>query len=144
MEKTLEKNIVKGGGFLFNHPHFSEIFIPEEFNDEQKMMAKATQDFIDKEVFPFVERIDALEEGLMPSIMTKAGELGLLGVCIPEQYGGLGMSFNTGMKLKRKNIYLSFHLVNGRLVIVSRNLIRDLMQMLQKQKLFCLKTNSII
>lgn len=97
MEKTLEKNIVKGGGFLFNHPHFSEIFIPEEFNDEQKMMAKATQDFIDKEVFPFVERIDALEEGLMPSIMTKAGELGLLGVCIPEQYGGLGMSFNTGM-----------------------------------------------
>ena len=97
MEKTLEKNIVKGGGFLFNHPHFSEIFIPEEFNDEQKMMAKATQDFIDKEVFPFVERIDALEKGLMPSIMTKAGELGLLGVCIPEQYGGLGMSFNTGM-----------------------------------------------
>ena len=97
MEKILEKNIVKGGGFLFNHPHFSEIFIPEEFNDEQKMMAKAAQDFIDKEVFPFVERIDALEEGLMSSIMTKAGDLGLLGVCIPEQYGGLGMSFNTGM-----------------------------------------------
>ena len=97
MEKILEKNIVKGGGFLFNHPHFSEIFIPEEFNDEQKMIAKATQDFIDKEVFPFVERIDALEEGFMSSIMTKAGDLGLLGVCIPEQYGGLGMSFNTGM-----------------------------------------------
>ena len=97
MEKILEKNIVEGGGFLFNHPHFSEIFIPEEFNDEQKMMAKATQDFIDKEVFPFVERIDALEEGFMSSIMTKAGDLGLLGVCIPEQYGGLGMSFNTGM-----------------------------------------------
>jgi alkylation response protein AidB-like acyl-CoA dehydrogenase len=97
MEKTLEKNIFKGGEFLFNHPHFSEIFIPEEFNDEQKMMAKATQDFIDKEVFPFVERIDALEEGFMSSIMTKAGDLGLLGVCIPEQYGGLGMSFNTGM-----------------------------------------------
>ena len=97
MEKILEKSIVKGGGFLFNHPHFSEIFIPEEFNDEQKMMAKATQDFIDKEVFPFVERIDALEEGFMSSIMTKAGDLGLLGVCIPEQYGGLGMSFNTGM-----------------------------------------------
>ena len=97
MEKMLEKDIIKGGGFLFNHPHFSEIFIPEEFNDEQKMMAKAAQDFIDKEVFPFVERIDALEEGLMSSIMTKAGDLGLLGVCIPEQYGGLGMSFNTGM-----------------------------------------------
>ncbi|MAJ50595.1 MAG: acyl-CoA dehydrogenase [Flammeovirgaceae bacterium] len=97
MGKALEKNIVKGGGFLFNHPHFTEIFIPEEFNDEQKMMAKATQDFIDKEVFPIVNRIDALEEGLMPSIMSKAGELGLLGVCIPEKYGGLGMSFNTGM-----------------------------------------------
>ena len=97
MEKALEKKNVQGGGFLFNHPHFSEIFIPEEFNDEQKMMAKATQDFIDKEVIPFFDRIDALEEGLMSSIMTKAGELGLLGVCIPEQYGGLGMSFNTGM-----------------------------------------------
>ena len=97
MEKVIEKKNAEGGSFLFNHPHFSEIFIPEEFNDEQKMMANATQDFIDKEVIPFVDRIDALEEGLMSSIMTKAGELGLLGVCIPEQYGGLGMSFNTGM-----------------------------------------------
>ena len=97
MEKTVARNIVKGGGFLFNHSHFSEIFIPEEFNDEQKMMANATQDFIDKEVLPYVERIDALEEGLMPSILSKAGNLGLLGVNIPEQYGGLGMSFNTGM-----------------------------------------------
>jgi len=97
MEKTVARNIVKGGGFLFNHSHFSEIFIPEEFNDEQKMMANATQDFIDKEVLPYVERIDALEEGLMTSILSKAGNLGLLGVNIPEQYGGLGMSFNTGM-----------------------------------------------
>ena len=79
MEKVIEKKNAEGGSFLFNHPHFSEIFIPEEFNDEQKMMANATQDFIDKEVIPFVDRIDALEEGLMSSIMTKAGELGLLG-----------------------------------------------------------------
>ncbi len=98
METAVEsKDMIKGGEFLVKETHAEEVFIPEEFSEEQKMMAAATQDFIDKEIKPITERIESMEEGLMPSLMDKAGELGLLGVNVPEEYGGLGMSFNTGM-----------------------------------------------
>lgn len=97
MEAVAEKTSIKGGEFIIRETEAHEIFIPEEFSEEQKMMAAATQDFIDTEITPNVERIDSMEEGLMESLMTKAGELGLLGVAIPEEYGGLGMNFNTSM-----------------------------------------------
>ncbi len=97
MEAVAEKAALKGGEFLIKETSAEEAFIPEEFSEEQKMMAAATQDFIDKEIIPITERIENMEEGVMPSLMDKAGELGLLGVTIPEEYGGLGMSFNTGM-----------------------------------------------
>ncbi len=97
MEAVAQKSVIKGGEFIIRETKANEVFIPEEFSEEQKMMAVATQDFIDKEILPNIERIDKQEEGLMPAIMDKAGELGLLGVSIPEQYGGLGMNFNTSM-----------------------------------------------
>ncbi|MBV6644013.1 MAG: acyl-CoA dehydrogenase family protein [Cyclobacteriaceae bacterium] len=97
MEAVAQKEAIKGGEFLIRESEYQEVFIPEEFSEEQKMMAAATQDFIDTEITPNIERIDSLETGLMPDLMTKAGELGLLGINIPEEYGGLGMSFNTGM-----------------------------------------------
>lgn len=97
MEAALEKTALKGGEFLVKETEAENIFIPEEFSEEQKMMAAATQDFIDKEITPITERIESMEEGVMSGLMDKAGELGLLGVNIPEEYGGLGMSFNTGM-----------------------------------------------
>jgi len=97
MEVTAQKEALKGGEFLIKETDPQEIFIPEEFSEEQKMMASATQDFIDKEITPNIERIDKLEPGLMSSLMDKAGELGLLGVAVPEEYGGMGMNFNTGM-----------------------------------------------
>lgn len=97
MEAAVEKTALKGGEFLIKETDAQDIFIPEEFSEEQKMMAAATMDFIEKEINPNTERVENMEEGLMPSLMDKAGELGLLGVTIPEEYGGLGMSFNTGM-----------------------------------------------
>lgn len=97
MEATAEREAIKGGEFLIRETEAHEIFIPEEWSEEQKMMAQACQDFIDKEITPNVERMDKMEEGFMSSLMDKAGELGLLGVSIPEAYGGLGMNFNTGM-----------------------------------------------
>lgn len=97
MEAVADKSTLKGGEFLIKESSAGDIFIPEEFSEEQKMMAAATQEFIDKEITPNRDRIDSLEEGLMPSLMEKAGELGLLGVSVPEEYGGLGMNFNTGM-----------------------------------------------
>ena len=98
MEAVATKEALKGGEFLVKDSEAQEIFIPEEFSEEQKMMAAATMDFIDKEIIPNVEKIDGGQHPeIMPQIVEKAGELGLLGVNIPEEYGGLGMSFNTGM-----------------------------------------------
>ena len=89
MEAALEKTALKGGEFLVKETPAEDVFIPEEFSEEQKMMAAATQDFIEKEITPVTDRIESMEEGMMPSLMDKAGELGLLGVTIPEEYGGL-------------------------------------------------------
>ncbi len=95
---TVTKRSIKGGEFLVRETDAQEIFIPEEFSEEQKMMAQACQDFIDTEITPKVEEIDSMKDPeLVPQIFKKAGELGLLGISVPENYGGLGMSFNTGM-----------------------------------------------
>jgi alkylation response protein AidB-like acyl-CoA dehydrogenase len=94
---TITKSI-KGGEFLIRETDAQEIFIPEEFTEEQKMMAQACQDFIDTEITPNIEEIDSMKNpDLVPSIFKKAGELGLLGISVPEEYGGMGMSFNTSM-----------------------------------------------
>ncbi|MFY0591667.1 acyl-CoA dehydrogenase family protein [Roseivirga sp.] len=92
------KHSIKGGEFLVRETNAQEVFIPEEFSEEQKMMAQACQDFIDTEIHPNADRIDSMQDpDLVPSIFKKAGELGLLGISVPENYGGLGMSFNTSM-----------------------------------------------
>ncbi len=97
MDSTIEKKALKGGEFLIKETQASEIFIPEEFNEEQQMMAQACQDFLASEVFPHTERMDSLEPGFMSSLLEKAGNLGLLAIGVPEEHGGLGMSFNTSM-----------------------------------------------
>ncbi|SHJ63414.1 Acyl-CoA dehydrogenase [Reichenbachiella agariperforans] len=97
MEAQTAKRSIKGGEFLIRETAAADIFIPSEFTEEQKMMAQATKDFIDKEIQPVREKIEKQEGNIVPDLMTKAGELGLLGVSIPEEYGGLGMNFNTSM-----------------------------------------------
>uniref|UniRef100_UPI0040484BD4 acyl-CoA dehydrogenase family protein n=2 Tax=Roseivirga sp. TaxID=1964215 RepID=UPI0040484BD4 len=92
------KSSIQGGEFLIRETSAHEVFIPEEFSEEQKMMAQACSDFIETEITPIADRIDSMKEpDLVPAIFKKAGELGLLGITVPEQYGGLGMSFNTSM-----------------------------------------------
>ena len=80
----------------------SDIFIPEEFDEEQKMIAQTIQDFLDTELYPNIEQIDSPDINLMQSILKKAGELGLMGISIPEQYGGFGQSFVTQMLAAEK------------------------------------------
>ena len=89
---------IQGGEFLVRETPAQDIFIPEQFTEEQRMMAQACQDFIDTEINPNIEAIDGMKDpDLVPSIFKKAGELGLLGIAVPEEYGGMGMSFNTSM-----------------------------------------------
>jgi len=90
-------DILKGGEFLIKETKANAIFIPEEWDEESLMMAKSTRDFLEKEVFPNLQRIDDQEEGLMVSILNKAAELGLLGISIPEKYGGFGKDFKSSM-----------------------------------------------
>ena len=88
---------LKGGEFLIKETNAQDVFIPEQFNEEQKMIGDTCRDFIHKEVLPILDRIDAQEQGLMVSLLDKAAELGLLGLNVPEQFGGFEKDFVTGM-----------------------------------------------
>ena len=92
-----KKEAIKGGEFIIRKTFPEDIFIPEEWTEEQTMIAATCEDFIDQEVGPLLERIDNMEEGLMPSLMEKAGALGLLGMSVPESLGGLGVDFKTSL-----------------------------------------------
>ena len=84
-----------GGAFLIQPSTPQQVFTPEDCNEEQRMIMKMCQEFLDKEVTPYLTEIDAQKEGLMPSLLDKAGALGLLGAALPVQYGGLGEDFVT-------------------------------------------------
>ena len=86
---------LKGGEWLIKTSTPQETFIPENFNEEQVMVKEMCATFLDTEVLPVVQRIDKMEEGLMPALLDKAGEQGLLGTSAPEEYGGLGKDFIT-------------------------------------------------
>ncbi|MFN8349517.1 MAG: acyl-CoA dehydrogenase family protein [Spirosomataceae bacterium] len=117
---------IKGGEFLIKDTDASQVFIPEEFTEEQLMIAQSCRDFLATEIWPRVEEIDkAKSPDLMSSLMDKAGELGLLGTAVPEEYGGFGMSFNTSMLVAEAtgagnsfSVALSAHTGIGTLPIV--------------------------
>ena len=93
----MSKKPIKGGEFIVRDTEASEIFIPEHWSEEQHMIADMCDEFIKTEVLPNIERIERMEEGLMPSIIEKAGELGLLGLSVPEDLGGMGVDFKTSL-----------------------------------------------
>ena len=98
MTITENKASIKGGEFLIKDINAWDIFIPEEFTEEQQMISQTCLDFLRTEVHPRLDDIDyAKNTDLMVELMDKAGELGLLGTAIPEEYGGFGMNFNTSM-----------------------------------------------
>jgi alkylation response protein AidB-like acyl-CoA dehydrogenase len=86
---------IKGGEWIIKEVVANDIFIPEEFNEEQIMVRDMCTQFVDAEVLPIIDRIDKMEPGLMPGLLHKAGAQGLLGVSVPENYGGLGKDFIT-------------------------------------------------
>jgi len=89
--------MIKGGEFLVKETSYKDVFIREEFGEEQLMMLNATMEFSNLEIKPNLMRFEKKDYELVEKLMRKAGELGLLAVSVPEKYQGLGMGFNTGM-----------------------------------------------
>jgi alkylation response protein AidB-like acyl-CoA dehydrogenase len=90
-------NILKGGEFLIKETKAADVFIPEDFSEEQVMIAQTCNDFLESFVYPNLDRIDNQEEGLMKHLLQKSGELGLLAISIPSEYEGFDQSFVTSM-----------------------------------------------
>ena len=101
MSETLTevKNLLNGGEFLVKSSNFQDVFTPEDLNEEQLMIVDTVKSFVETEITPIYDRIEHQEPGLTESLLAKAGELGLLGLAIPEEYGGMGKDFNTNSLL---------------------------------------------
>ena len=94
---TEKKELLRGGQFLVKATNCEDVFTPEDFTEEQKMMKEAVMEFNDREIIPHKARFEAKDYALTEELMRKAGELGFLGVSVPEAYGGLGMGFVSTM-----------------------------------------------
>ncbi len=88
-----EKDILRGGQFLIKETHYSDIFIPEDFNEDQLMMKEAVTEFVDREVWPNKAQFEKKDFALTESCMRKAGELGFLSISVPEEHNGMGLGF---------------------------------------------------
>ena len=98
MDTTVIKNSLQGGTFIIQESKANSIFVPEEWTEEQLMIADMVRDFIEKEIHPIIDDIDSQKDpALVPGLLEKAGELGLLSLHVPEQYGGMDLDFNTGL-----------------------------------------------
>ena len=91
------KTLIKGGEFIIKETQPEDIFTPEDFSEEQIMMKDSVKEFVDREIWPYKERFEKKDYKFTKSCMEKAGELGFLGVAVPESYGGMGMGFVSTM-----------------------------------------------
>ena len=94
---TETKKLLRGGQFIVKETNCEDVFTPEDFSEEQQMMKEAVMEFNDREIIPHKARFEAKDYALTEEVMRKAGELGFLGVSVPEAYGGMGMGFVSTM-----------------------------------------------
>lgn len=94
---TTEENIIRGGQFIVKETPAQQVFTPEDFTEEQRMMRDAVMEFTEKEIQPHLERFEKKDYALTEQVMRKAGEMGFLGVAVPEAYGGIEMGFVSTM-----------------------------------------------
>lgn len=95
--ETNKKDLLRGGQFLVKETRCEDVFTPEDFNEEQIMMRDSVKEFVEREIWPHKEEFEKKNYALTEEIMRKAGELGFLGVAVPEEYDGLGMGFVSTM-----------------------------------------------
>ncbi|MCB0484941.1 MAG: acyl-CoA dehydrogenase family protein [Flavobacteriaceae bacterium] len=95
--EEIKKDILRGGQFLVKETNCEDVFTPEDFSEEQKMMKDSVIEFVDRELWPNKARFEKKDYAFTEEMMRKAGELGLLGIAVPEAYNGLGMGFVSTM-----------------------------------------------
>jgi len=111
---TITKPAAKGGSFLLETPLPQEIFTPADLTDDQKLIGQTAEEFVVKEVLPLVKELENKKPGLMPELLKKSGELGLLGGGIPEQYGGAGLDkIATTVLTEKLSIYGGYAVTHG-------------------------------
>ncbi|MCS7297977.1 MAG: acyl-CoA dehydrogenase family protein [Bacteroidia bacterium] len=102
-QPVTQQSITRGGAFLIQSTPAAQVFIPEEWNEEQRQLARLCEEFLEKEIYPRLDEIDYGDPTqVMPELLRKAADLGFLGLTVPEAYGGLGADFLTGMLFTEK------------------------------------------
>src|SRR5258705_5968031 len=91
-----QKEISKGGSFLIEDRTADEVFTPEDFSEEHRMIAETTRQFVDAEVMPRIDELEKKDWNLARELVKQAADLGLIGAGIPEEYGGLGVDQTSG------------------------------------------------
>jgi alkylation response protein AidB-like acyl-CoA dehydrogenase len=111
---TLTKQAAKGGSFLLESPQPSEVFTPADLTDDQKLIGQTAEEFVLKEVFPFIKDLENKKPGLMASLVKKGGEVGLMGGGVPEEFGGAGLDkISTTVLTEKLSIYGGFAVTHG-------------------------------
>ena len=112
MEQTT--NIIKGGGFLIEDVEIDRVITPEDFTDEQKMIAQTTSDYVENEVLPVVEKLENHEFEHSVRLLKTAGELGLLAADVPEEYEGLGLDkISSALIAEKMSVAGGFSITHG-------------------------------
>src|SRR2546422_6992200 len=103
---TLTKPAAKGGSFLLESPQPGDVFTPADLTDDQKLIGQTAEEFVLKEVFPFIKDLENKKAGLMAELVKKGGEVGLMGGGVPEEYGGAGLDkISTTVLTEKLSIY---------------------------------------
>jgi butyryl-CoA dehydrogenase len=111
---TLSKPAAKGGSFLLESPLPQDVFTPADLTDDQKLIGQTAEEFVTKEVVPLAKELENKKPGLMPQLVKKGGELGLMGGGVPEQYGGAGLDkIATTVLTEKLSIYGGFAVTHG-------------------------------
>jgi alkylation response protein AidB-like acyl-CoA dehydrogenase len=111
---VLTKPAAKGGSFLLESPAPEDVFTPADLTDDQKLIGQTAEEFVVKEVLPFVKDLEAKKPGLMPELLKKAAELGLMSGGTPEEYGGAGLDkVATTVLTEKISIYGGFAVTHG-------------------------------
>jgi len=111
---TLTKPAAKGGSFLLESPQPGDVFTPADLTDDQKLIGQTAEEFVLKEVFPFIKDLENKKPGLMAELVKKGGEVGLMGGGVPEEFGGAGLDkISTTVLTEKLSIYGGFAVTHG-------------------------------